>query len=117
MIGRQMRFFTQHHYYGLGICRPKFSNLHRCMPVAGPDTAHVLSRGAIQPVDFCAGFPGSFEKFAKGPPIVTPVAFKANTVAQFIGIDVAVLPLIEDMLVTRNDGLDSQYDLPSRTYQ
>src|SRR3954470_5744720 len=80
------------------------------MLIARPDTAHVLTRRAVEPKDRSAHSTRGFQQFAERLPVVTPVGFKADAAAQLLRIDLAPLPFVQNVLVTRDDRFHTQHN-------
>ena len=55
---------------------------------------------------------GGRQDFKEGSPIVPPVKVEANPLAQFVLVNLAPPPLVQDVLVAREDGLDPKHDGP-----
>ena len=52
---------------------------------------------------------GGAEHFVKWGPLVSPVEFEADALAQFALFDLAAAPFVENVLVVGKDSLDSQH--------
>ena len=84
-------------------------NLVGGVPVTSSDFAQILARHAIEPVDGSAVIAGGGEQFVKWSPFVSPVEFETDTLAEFIFINLAAEPFVENVLVAGENGFDSQH--------
>ncbi len=87
----------------------EIGNLVCGVAVTSSDFAEIFARHAIEPVDGGAMVPGGGEQFVKWSPFVSPVEFETDALAQFVFIDLAAEPFVEDVLVAGENGFDSQH--------
>src|SRR5580700_1660472 len=87
-----------------------FGNFFGGVAVARSDFAQIFARHAIESVDGCAMIARGREQFVEWGPVVSPIKFEANTLAQFVFFNFAVVPLVQDVLVARENCFDSQRD-------
>ena len=96
----------------VGMTLPDLGHLVRGMTIARSDLAQVLSRHAIQPVDCLAMFARRHQQIVERRPVVSPVEIEANSLPEFLCINLAPPPFVEDVLVAREDGFDSKNHRP-----
>src|SRR5229473_7394758 len=87
----------------------QIGNLVGGVPVTSSDFAQIFARHAIEPVDGGAVVAGGGEQFVERSPFVSPVEFETDALAQFVFINLAAEPFVENVLVAREDGFDSQH--------
>src|SRR5471032_349109 len=78
--------------------------------VAGSNFSQVFARHAIEAVDGSSVVASSRHEFVKRSPFVSPVEVEAHALAQFVLSNLPPVPLVENMLVAREHGLQAQYD-------
>src|ERR1019366_64511 len=61
-------------------------------------------------VDRGAVVPGSRKQFVKWSPLVSPVEFKAYTLAQLVLVNFAAEPFFENVLIAGENSFNSQHD-------
>ena len=49
------------------------------------------------------------KQFVKRSPVVSPIEFEANALAQFVFVDLAAQPFVENVLVARKNCFHSQH--------
>src|SRR5208337_1883925 len=104
-----MRLAEQHNDQRAGMLAAKVGNLVGGMAVAGPDLAQIFAGNAIEPVDGCALVAGGGEQFVKCQPVVSPVKIEANALAQFMFINLASEPFVENVLIAGKNCFQSQH--------
>ena len=83
VLGGKMRFAEQDHDERVGMALAEFGDFAGGVPVARADLAQILARHAIETIDGSAMFAGGGEQFVKWSPVVSPVEFEADALAQF----------------------------------
>ena len=78
------------------------------MAIARPDLAQVFARHAVQTVNSRAVVARFFEQLVERRPVIPPIQIKANALAQFLLVNFAAQPLVNDVLVAGEDGFDAQ---------
>jgi hypothetical protein len=78
--------------------------------IASSDFAQVFARHAIESIGGCSTITCSGEQFVKWKPIISPVDVEADALAKLNFINLAARPLVENVLVARENGFDSQDD-------
>ena len=109
MLRREMRLAEQHHDERVGMVAAEFGNLVGGMAIPGSDLAQIFARHAIETVDGGAVVAGGGEQFVKCRPVVSPVEIKTDALAQFIFINLAAKPFVENVLVAGENGFHSQH--------
>src|SRR5208282_568084 len=84
-------------------------NLVGGVTVTGPDFAQIFARHAIKAIDGCAAVAGGGEQFVKWRPVVSPVKFETDALAQLVFVNLGAEPLVENVLVAGKNGFDSQH--------
>ena len=87
-----------------------FGNLVGGVAVTGSDFAQIFARHAIEPVDGGAAVAGGGEQLVKWGPVVSPVEFETDALAQFVFVNLAAEPFVENVLVAGKNGFHSQHD-------
>src|SRR5271163_665011 len=86
----------------------QLGNLVGGVAIASSDFAQIFARHAIQAINRCAMITRGGEQFVKWCPVVSPVQFETDALAQFIFINFASQPFVKDVLVARKNSFDSK---------
>src|SRR5581483_975860 len=98
---------------GIRMLLAQLVNLCSGMPIARSDAAHVLPRQAVEAVNFCSRRTGPQQQLAKRRPVISPISLKAYAAAEFVCIDFAALPFVDDPLIASDDRLNTNDHFPS----
>src|ERR1700685_2199679 len=109
MLGREVRLAEKDQQQRVGMTAGKFSNLVGGIAVTSADFAQILARHAIEPVNGGATVAGGREQFVKWSPIVAPVEFETDALAQFVFVNLAAAPFVDDVLVAGKNRFDSEH--------
>src|SRR5258708_5307457 len=109
MLRCEVRLSEQHQDERVRIAAAKFGDLIGGVAVTGSNLAQVFARHAIQPVDGGATVTGGGEQFEKWSPIVSPIEFEADALAQLGFVNFAAQPFVENVLVAGKNRFHSQY--------
>src|ERR1035441_8908957 len=109
MLGREVRLAEQHDDERAGMPAAEFGNLVGGVAVTGANFAQIFARHAIKAIDGCAVVAGGGEQFVKRSPVVSPVEFETDALAQFVFGNLGAEPFVENMLVAGKNGFDSQH--------
>src|SRR5208337_2439146 len=109
VLRREMGFAEKDQDQRVGMLAAEFGDLVGGVAVAGPYLAQIFAGHAIEPVDGCIAVAGGGEQFEKCRPVVSPVKIEANALAQFVFINLASEPLVENVLIAGKNGFQSQH--------
>ena len=79
------------------------------MTIAGTDFPQIFAGHAIEAVNALAMVACGDEQFVKWSPIVSPVKIEADALPQFVFINFAAPPFVENVLVAGENGFDAQH--------
>src|ERR1700678_2744377 len=85
-------------------------DLGRGVTIAGSDFAQTFPGHAVEAVNGLAVIAGRDQQFMEGRPIIAPIEIETNALAQFVLVDFAAPPLVEDVLIAGEDGFNAKYD-------
>jgi len=88
-----MRLAEQRNDERVRMAAAELGNLVGGVAITGSDLAQVFARHAIQPVDGGATVTGGGEQFEKWSPIVSPIEFEADALAQLGFVNFAALAI------------------------
>lgn len=83
------------------------------MAVANVDLADVVPRCAIEGDDAVGVSAPGLQQLIERTPAVPPIGIEVDALAQFRTVDAARVPVVERLLVMREDEFDSENDLAS----
>src|SRR2546425_468422 len=109
MSRSEVGFTEQNKDHGIGMPLANLSDLGGSVPVTGTNLAQVFARHAVQTVNRLRVVAGRNQHFVERSPVVAPVDIEADALAQFALVNFATPPFIENVLITREDGFDSQH--------
>jgi len=87
----------------------EFGNLVGGVAVPGSYLSQIFAGHAIEPVDGCAAVAGGGQQFEECRPVVSPVEIETNALTQFVLLNLAAEPFVENVLVAGKNGFDSQH--------
>src|ERR1700749_53232 len=99
MLGSEVRFAEEYKDECVGIAAAEFGDLVGSVAVASPDLAQVFARHAIEPINGGGAIARGGQQFIKRIPVVSPVEVKTDALAEFVFIDFAANPFIENVLI------------------
>src|ERR1039458_1902991 len=85
-----------------------FTDLVRRVAVARCNSAQILARHTIEPVNRGRVVPSGRKQFAKWSPVISPIQIEAGALPKFGFVNLAARPFVEDVLVAGKNSLDSQ---------
>src|ERR1039458_5152478 len=109
MLWREVRLAEKHQDERGGMAAAEFGDPVGSVAIAGPDFAQIFARHAIQAIDGCAVVAGGGEQFVKWRPVVSPVEFETDALAQLVFRNLGAEPFVENVLVAGKNGFDSQH--------
>src|SRR5260370_31508619 len=109
MLGREVRLPKKNQYQRVGMTLAELGYLVGGVAVAGSDLAQIFAGHAIEPVDGGAVVAGGGKQLVKWSPIVAPVEVEPDALAQLVFVNLAASPFVENVLVARKNGFDSQH--------
>src|SRR5713226_5589968 len=109
VLGREVRLAEKNQYERVGMTLPQPGYLVGDVAVARSNFAQIFARHAIEPVDGGAVVAGGGEQLVKRSPFVAPVEVEPDALAQLVFVNLAATPFVEDVLVARKNGFDSQH--------
>src|SRR5260370_22028649 len=112
MTRGKMRLPEQHKDHRIRMASPHLHYFCAGVAIAQSNSSQVVPRHAIETVECLGVVPGARQDFTEGSPIIPPVDVEANPLAQFVLVNLAPPPLVQNVLVAREDGLDPKYDGP-----
>jgi len=77
--------------------------------VAGADLAQVFARHAVETVNGIAMIARRDQQIVKRSPVVSPIEIETDALPEFVLIDFAAPPLVQNVLVAGVNGFHSQY--------
>src|SRR5260370_1270665 len=109
MLGREVRLPEKDHYERVGMTRAEPGYLVGGVAVARSDLAQIFAGHAIETVDGGAVVAGGGKQLVKWSPIVAPVEVEPDALAQLVFVNLAASPFVENVVVGRKNGFDSQH--------
>ena len=109
VLRRKMRLAEKNEDERVRMVEAQFGDLVSGVPVTSSDFAQIFARHAIESVDPCAMVAGGGEQFVEWTPVVSPVEFEADALAQFVFVNLAADPFVKNVLVAGKNGFDSQH--------
>ena len=106
--GREMGFSKKDKNDCIGMAFSNLSHLVDGVTIARANLAEIFPRHAIKAVDGFAMLTRGYQQIVERRPVISPIEIKANALPEFLFIDFAAPPLVEDMLIAGKDRLDSQ---------
>src|ERR1700687_3958550 len=110
MLRREVRLTEQYDDERVRMAAAEIGKLVGGVPVTSSDFAQIFARHAIEPVDGGAVVAGGGEQFVKWSPFVSPVEFETDALAQFVFINFAADPFVENVLVAGENGFDPEHN-------
>src|ERR1700722_8243699 len=110
MLRREVRLAEKDKDQTVRMIMTEFGDLIGGVAIASADFSQIFARHAIEPINEGAALAGGGKQFVEGSPVVSPVEFETHALTQFIFFDLAAQPLVEDVLIAREDSFDAQYD-------
>ena len=112
MTRSKMRLPEQHKDHRIRMASPHLHDFCAGVAISQSNSSQVVSRHAIETVECLGVVPGGRQDLTEGSPIVPPVKVEANPLTQFVLVNLAPPPLVQNVLVAREDGLHPKYDGP-----
>src|SRR3984957_7926246 len=109
MPGGEMRFAEQHKNRGAGMALANLGDLGGSVPVSRPDFPQVFARHAVEAIYAFGMIAGGSQQFVERSPVITPVEIEADALPKFALVNFAPPPLVENVLVAREDGFNAQH--------
>src|SRR5258708_2018032 len=109
MLGREGRLPKKNQHERVGMTLAELGYLVGGVAVARPGLAQVFAGPATQPVAGCPLVAGGGKQLVKWSPIVAPVEVEPDALAQLVFVNLAASPFVENVLVARKNGFDSQH--------
>jgi hypothetical protein len=104
-----VRLSEQRDDTGFWVLAAYLEDLGGSVAIASGDLAQVATRHAVKAIDAFAELPAGAQQFQKRLPGIPPIVIEADPVAQLTIVDLTGQPLVEDVLVAGEDGLDRQH--------
>src|ERR1700730_16037353 len=102
----------QHKDHRIRMASPHLHDFCAGVAISQSNFSQVVSRHAIEAVECLVVVSGGRQDFTEGSPVVPPVNVEANPLTQFVLVNLAPPPLVQNVLVAGEDGLDPKYDWP-----
>ncbi len=105
-----MRLAEQHEDHGPRVTLADFGQLGGSMAVASADLAQIFARHAIEAVQSLSVVAGGHKQAIERSPVVSPVEVEADSLVEFVLVDITPPPFVENVLVAGKNGLHAKYD-------
>src|ERR1700687_110224 len=110
MLRREARLTEQYDDERVRMAAAENGKLCGGVPGTSSAFAQILASHAMEPVDGGAVVARGGEQFVKWSPFVSPVEFETDALAQFVFINFAADPFVENVLVAGENGFDPEHN-------
>ncbi len=107
-----MRLAKEHIDHSVRMALANLANLGGGVAVAGPDLAQIFARHAVETVKRLGMIAGGDQQFVERRPVVSPIEVESDPLAEFVLVNVAAPPFVENMLIASKDGFNAKDDWP-----